>query len=148
LADDVRGFGVSDWTRSLADRETTWKWASLAGNDHEGRAIGLNLSAEVYDDLEGNSQENALFFGGETKTLTGVRFELPPDPTTQAWGIRSLRGQEVELRFVPLGVRQQNLQLGVIGTRFVQPYGTFHGRVLEHRIDGAFGVVEDHRSVW
>jgi hypothetical protein len=148
LGAGVRGFGVSDWTRSLADRETTWKWASFAGSDTEGRVLGLNLSSEVYDDPEGNSQENALFVGGEVQALGGVRFVLPADPRAQAWEIRSRHGREVELRFVPLGAREQNLQLGVIGTRFVQPYGTFHGRVLDHRIDGAFGVVEDHRSLW
>jgi len=30
----------------------------------------------------------------------------------------------------------------------VQPYGTFHGRLADHVVDGAFGVVEDHESLW
>ncbi len=148
LEEGTPALAVSDFTRSLANRHTRWKWASLAHTGANGRPIGLNLSAEVYDDATGDSQENALFVGDETLPLEGVRFTLPPDPRRDPWQIESLRGDEVDLRFMPLGARAQNLDLGVLRTRFVQPYGTFHGRVRDERLDGAFGVVEDHDSVW
>ncbi|MBC7171011.1 MAG: DUF2804 family protein, partial [Polyangiaceae bacterium] len=86
--------------------------------------------------------------GNDTIPLSGVRFTLPDDPRTQPWQIESRSGDEVDLRFMPLGARAQDLHLGLLRTRFVQPYGTFHGRVRDHRVDGAFGVVEDHDSLW
>jgi hypothetical protein len=40
------------------------------------------------------------------------------------------------------------MNLGLIRTAFVQPYGRFRGRVCGNDITGTFGVVEDHLSVW
>jgi hypothetical protein len=142
------GLAVSDFTRSLARRHTRWKWASFAHSVAGALPIGLNLSADVYDDEAGDSQENALFVGDEPIPLGGVRFVLPADPRVETWQITSRHGDEVDLRFHPLGARAQSVHLGLVRTRFVQPYGTFHGRVRDQKIDGAFGVVEDHDSLW
>ena len=140
------GLGALDWTRSRANRETVWKWASFASHQG-GRALGLNLSAEVYEDSVGASPENAYWVDGEVHPLGAVRFELPPEGerTTHPW---KLVGDEVDLVFEPLGARAQRLDLRLIQSTFVQPYGSFHGRIAEHAIDGAFGVVEDHQSLW
>ncbi|MEM9068246.1 MAG: DUF2804 domain-containing protein [Myxococcota bacterium] len=137
---------VSDWTRSLAARTTRWKWASFAG-ESGGALLGLNLSAEVYD-KDGASQENALWIDGQVETLGGVRFEVPRTPGVDDWRIRSVDDDAVDLTFRPLGARAQHLDLKVLRSDFVQPYGRFHGRVRERTIDGIFGVVEDHLSVW
>ncbi len=56
-------FATLDWTRSHATRETTWKWASFAGlaSTRAGDvSVGLNLSAEVYED-----KENAFWLNGK-----------------------------------------------------------------------------------
>ncbi len=148
LGAGAEGLAVSDFTRSLARRHTRWKWASFAHARSDGRPFGLNLSADVYDDEAGDSQENAFFSGEETAALGGVRFTLPREPRKEPWRIASRRGDEVDLRFTPLGARSHDRDLGIVRTRFVQPYGTFHGRVRDERVDGAFGVVEDHDSLW
>lgn len=139
------GLGVLDWTRSRAKRETVWKWASFASHQ-SGHAIGLNLSAEVYD-RKGVSEENACWIDGEVSPLGRVRFELPPAGAlaTEPW---HLVGDRVDLTFHPLGARAQRLDLRVLQSIFVQPYGAFHGRLAGHAIRDAFGVVEDHRSLW
>ena len=139
--------GLTDWTRSLAARETRWKWASFSGLV-EGRRVGLNLSAEVYDDAAGNSRENALFVDGAVRPLGGVTFEIGREPGIDDWRIRSREGDEVSLDFRPLGARAQHLDLHVLRSHFVQPYGLFRGRVGGIAIDDVFGIVEDHRSVW
>ncbi|HJL05513.1 MAG TPA: DUF2804 domain-containing protein [Polyangiaceae bacterium LLY-WYZ-15_(1-7)] len=141
------GLAVSDWTRSLAARETRWKWASFAGRAG-GHSLGLNLSAEVYDDANGDSLENALWVDGRVQPLGGVEFDVPPIPGVEDWHIRSREGDEVDLVFRPLGARAQHLDMKVLQSDFVQPYGTFHGHVAGHRVDDLFGVVEDHLSVW
>lgn len=139
--------GLMDWTRSLAARETRWKWASFAGTSGE-RRVGLNLSAEVYDDAAGNSRENAIFVDGEVQALGGVAFEIGREPGVDDWRIRSRKGDEVSLDFRPLGARAQHLDLHVVRSHFVQPYGLFRGRVGDIEIDDVFGIVEDHQSVW
>jgi hypothetical protein len=141
-----------DWTRSLARRRTRWKWASFAGHARDGRSIGLNLSAEVYDRPQGVSHENALFVEGVTHSLNGVVFELPPDPERGTWRIES---PELELEFRPLGARKQALNLGLLKSHFVQPYGLFRGRIQPEAggvgsvsVDELFGVVENHDALW
>lgn len=142
-----------DWTRSLANRHTHWKWASFAGCDRTGRTLGLNLSAEVYDQPPGESHENALFIDGITHSLGGVRFEVPQRPERERWRIESRSTAEVELEFRPLGARRQRLELGILRSNFVQAYGTFHGTVTpaglaSAEVDGVFGVVENHDALW
>lgn len=142
------GLASIDWTRSLARRETRWKWASVSTRLADGSTLGLNLSAEVYDDPGGHSCENAYWHDGRVTPLGGVAFHMPARPAHEAWHIRSLRGDEVDLTFQPLGAREQRLNLGLVRSDFVQPYGSFRGTVAGHRLDDAFGVVEDHLSVW
>jgi len=140
-----------DWTRSLARRRTRWKWASFAGKSRDGRTIGLNLSSDVYDDPEGESHENAAWIDGVTHDLAGVCFELPSDPASEPWHIRSSSSDQVDLEFRPHGARRQTLNLGLIRSDFIQPFGTFHGRLSTPepvRVDGAFGVVENHFALW
>ncbi len=142
------GLAASDWTRSQARRVTEWKWASLSGRLRDRTAIGLNLSADVYDDAKGHSVENALWVDGKVRSLSGVRFEMPSDPKTKRWVIRSLDTDEVDIEFEPLGAREEHTNFGLVRTDFVQPYGRFAGRVCGHDITGCFGVVEAHVSVW
>lgn len=141
------GLANLDWTRSLADRETRWKWASFAHRSGDV-TLGLNLSAEVYDDAAGDSRENAVWVDGQVHALGGVRFEVPRNPGCEDWRIVSREGDEVDLTFTPLGARSQALNLRLVRSDFVQPYGSFRGRVRGHEVDGAFGVVEDHHAVW
>ena len=142
------GLGASDWTRSEANRITEWKWASLSGVLSDGTVLGLNLSADVYDDEAGHSLENALWVDGRVSRLSGVRFRMPIEPKTKPWRIESLDSDEVELEFQPLGAREDHTSFGLVRTDFVQPYGRFTGRVREHELNGCFGVVETHVSVW
>ncbi len=140
--------GTVDWTRSLAERETRWKWASLAGRSESGKRIGLNLSAEIYDDAEGNSRENAYWLDGSLTALSGVTFDVPENAGVDDWRIQSKTDGLVDLRFRPLGARAQHLDLGLIRSDFVQPYGLFEGRVGNEALRDVFGVVENHVSVW
>jgi hypothetical protein len=142
------GLATSDWTRSQASRITEWKWASLGAFLADGTPVGLNLSAQVYEDERGHSVENALWIDGKVQRLSGVVFEVPERPKTQSWKIRSIDADEIEIEFEPFGAREEHTNFGLVRTDFVQPYGRFIGRVLGHDITGAFGVVETHLSVW
>lgn len=150
---DLTGaLGASDWTRSAARRTTKWKWAAFSGHAGDGRRVGLNLSAEVYD-AAGVSQENVLFVDGKLHTLGAVRFEVPGDPPCEPWRLRSVGGDSLALDFEPRGAREQHLNLALIRSDFIQPYGAFAGTIQPAgiepvEVDCTFGVVEDHLSVW
>ncbi len=139
---------ASDWTRSQARRETVWNWCCTSGRLADGRAFGLNLSAQVYDDERGHSRENAAWIDGRVVPLGGVRFDVPPRPKDEPWRVRSLEGDEVDLEIHPEGAREEHMGVGPLRTDFVQPYGRFEGNVLGHDVSGLFGVVEDHHALW
>ncbi len=137
-----------DWTRSMADRHTTWKWASLAGRSLSGREVGLNLSAEVYEDEAGISRENAVWIDGRVTCLGAVDFEMPSESCCEDWRIRSPGDDSVDLTFRPLGARHADVDYRLVSSRFVQPYGLFNGRVAGEELRDVFGVVEDHDARW
>jgi hypothetical protein len=142
-----QGLGTLDWTRSFAARHTVWNWASFAGYTRSGKRFGLNLSARVYDH-QGHSMENAVWLDGRVHVLSGVRFVVPAR-TTDPWRIESLdRSGEVELRVLPEGERRAHMNLGIVRSVFAQPYGVAEGQVRGERVEGVFGVVEDHDSLW
>ncbi|KAF1317439.1 Secreted protein, partial [Globisporangium splendens] len=181
--------GAIDWTRSLALRCTRWNWASTsffgravtttAVVDASGVAstrtteqvarIGINLSKDVYD-IDGESQENAIWINGKVFPLRGVGFSIPADPVREQWRIQSVDGLYVEssagvehqlrtheavnLTFTPRGSREDHTKLVVMESDFIQPYGTFSGHIrimseeqsviMDVQVDNAFGVVEQH----
>lgn len=144
------GLATLDWTRSAALRTTRWNWASAATFLQDGRRLGLNLSAHVYDDAAGASMENAIWLDGHLQLLGGVTFTLPASPQSETWHVR---GADVDLAFTSVGARQQNVNIGLIRSRFVQPFGHFTGKIRlqsgdELQIPPSFGVVEDHFAVW
>lgn len=148
LRPEASALTTLDWTRSVADRHTRWNWASFVGHTESGKRFGLNLSADVYDDEQGNSVENAVWFDGKVSTLSGVRFEVPKQ-TTEAWRIVSRDGSgEVDLTVLPAGERRSDTDLKWVRSTFVQPYGEAYGHVRGERVRGVIGVVEDHDALW
>ncbi|EQC30131.1 hypothetical protein SDRG_12189 [Saprolegnia diclina VS20] len=157
----TRGLGAIDWTKSMALRETTWHWASASFFDDDGTAIGINLSQHVYD-VDGASQENAIWVDGRVCALRGVQFQIPDlDPVKSNWRITSIAPtsqDNVTLVFTPAGARRDDAGVPyLLHSRFVQPYGTFSGRIVcatddnivhDITVDSAFGVVEDHFALW
>ncbi|GLE07458.1 hypothetical protein PINS_up017769 [Pythium insidiosum] len=153
----VHALGGIDWTRSMALRCTRWNWVSTSFRAR------VTTTSIVYD-INGESQENAIWINGKVYVLRGVDFEVPKHaPVSEPWHVRSMAaaaglGNAVDLTFTPVGgSREDHTHLVVAESDFVQPFGTFRGRVTLHadaetRIDvdveNAFGVVEDHYAVW
>lgn len=62
----------------------------------------------------------------------------------------------VDLEFHPYGTREEHLNLGLIVSEFIQPFGVFNGKIdlmigneIEHiEFTEILGVVETHTSVW
>ncbi len=86
----------------------------------------------------------SLWTDGELSLLAAARFDLSDEAD---WRISTV-DEHVDLRFTALGERREDIRAVVIESVFRQRYGTFAGRVGDRRVQDAFGLVEDHRSVW
>jgi hypothetical protein len=132
-----------DHSNGLLARDTCWRWASA-----HGPGIGFNLQAGYFGE-----NENALWLDGRLVALGAAHFEFDPANTLGPWRIHTADGL-LDLIFTPEGERREDRNLIVAASRYVQPVGTFAGRVRTspdaawHEVVDLVGVVEDHFSRW
>jgi hypothetical protein len=154
-----------DFTHGLFCRETRWRWAFGMGAA-AGRPVALNLSEWL---LFGGASENVLWLDGTPRALPPVTFEVghPADgrsargplggeigaSSDAAWRITSA-DRAVDLTFAPEGQRSQDTDvLGLLTSRYVQPFGVFSGNVSlpggeRLVLDAVPGVTEEHFARW
>ena len=67
------------------------------------------------------------------------------------WQIESNDGR-VRLRFLPAGERSANINVGLIVSKFHQPFGRFEGTLREGdkvwELENVFGFTEEHYAKW
>lgn len=135
-----------DFTHGHLARRTEWRWAFGMGLC-AGKRIALNCSEGF---LDPSGPENVVWVDGAPAALGPVTFSFDPKDRTAHW---FLRGGGLELDFTPEGARAMDTDvLGVITSRYVQPFGRFRGHLttpegerLPVELDG---VTEDHTAVW
>lgn len=150
------GLAGLDYNRGYRTRETTWNWAAAAGRAASGARIGFNLTTSY---LPGAAQRDvkdagdcALWLESERVKLSRVRFEYDRDDLMKEWRVTDDEGL-VDLRFSPAGERAENVNAGVVVSRFHQPYGTFRGTLKSrsgraYALENVYGVVEQHFARW
>jgi hypothetical protein len=136
-----------DYTHGYLARETAWRWA-FAGGRQGARRVAFNLS-EGFVQGEG---ENAVWVDGDPQRVGKVGFSFDSGAPLSPWRMRSEDGR-LDLAFQPEGYRTQTVDLKLILSRYVQPFGTFSGHVTAAggervALDGLPGVAEDHASRW
>jgi len=136
-----------DFTHGFPARETKWRWAFGTGKAG-GRTVGFNLSEGF---LPG-SPESAAWVDGPPCATGPVRFEGDFANPEAPWRIRG-NDSALDLVFTPEGRRAQTIDLGLVASRYVQPFGTFRGHltgVAGERIEleDVPGVTEDHAARW
>jgi hypothetical protein len=145
---DGKSMGIIDYTFGYLARYTFWNWASGAGFDRDGRRIGFNLVQGVN---ETGFTENAFWIDGELEKTDVIDFRYDDLDSMAPWRIESNDGK-VNLDFVPEGQRASKLNLGIISSRFRQPFGRFSGSLARegkiYAIDSIAGFVEEHESKW
>jgi len=134
-------FAGLDYTHGLLARETAWRWA-FAGGRAGSHLVAFNFSDGF---LQGEG-ENVVWIDGEPQAAGPVRFSLPEAPLG-SWRVQSVDGR-VDLTFQAEGYRAQTVDLKVITSRYLQPFGTFSGTVNGIAVDGLPGVAEDHAARW
>jgi Protein of unknown function (DUF2804) len=135
-----------DFTHGHLARVTSWRWA-FASARQGGRLIGFNLSEGFMQ-----SFENAAWVDGAPCAVGAVRFDFEPSAPLAPWRIRSDDGS-LQLTFQPEGFRSQNVDLKLIASKYLQPYGVFSGHLTTAAgervaLDALPGVTEDHTARW
>jgi hypothetical protein len=139
--------GGYDHTSGLLARRTSWKWAFAMGRAKTGEKVALNLVQGFVGE-----PECALWIDDALVPLGEGRFEHAKDDPLAPWRLRTADGA-VDLAFSPGGLHADRTNLGVVRSRFVQPVGSYRGRVqLPGRapieIENMLGVTEDQDVVW
>ncbi|MFZ6691747.1 DUF2804 domain-containing protein [Undibacterium sp. SXout20W] len=137
------GIASMDHSNGFLARETAWRWASAHNLE-----IGFNLQSGYFGD-----QENALWIDGEIISLGAACFDFNPDNPLDIWHISTDDGL-LDVVFQPEGCRQEDKNLFIAASRYVQPIGTFSGWVKADKnaepraFSNLVGVTEDHFSRW
>ncbi len=129
--------GIEDESAGYHPRHTEWSWSAGVGSAADGRALGWNLVSGINDPPQ--RSERAIWIDGEPSEPGPVRFE--PD----------LSGLEVDgdrLDFEPEAERSASENLGLIRSRYRQPFGTFTGTIAGLELAAAYGVMEHHEALW
>lgn len=134
---------VLDIHKAHYPRRTWWKWSTFAGHDAQGRSIAVNLTRNVVTD--DGLHENAVWVDGTPHLLGPAQFELDRTP----W---SMGAEHTDLWFTTQGERREDMNYGLVMSRFSQRFGVYNGHVQtpDGRIDipGWFGLAEDHHARW
>jgi hypothetical protein len=131
-----------DYTHGYLARETAWRWAFASGRAGS-RRVAFNFSEGF---LQGEG-ENAVWIDGDPQPAGRIGFSFDGNAPLSQWRIRSVDGR-VDLVFQPEGFRTQTIDLKLIASRYLQPFGTFSGRLHGVQLDGLAGVTEDHAARW
>jgi len=97
-----------------------------------------------------------VWVNGKVSLVGRVSFVLPEGHETERpWTLKTNSSNEavqIDLVFTPHGARQEDINLLIIASRFVQPFGVFSGRITVdgtvYKIENAYGVVENHYAKW
>jgi len=135
-------FAGLDYTHGLLARETAWRWAFGCGRAGAG-LVAFNFSDGF---LQGDG-ENVVWIDGEPRAVGPIAFSFEAQAPLAAWRVQTADGR-VDLTFRPEGFRAQTIDLKLIASRYLQPFGTFSGKVDGVAIEGVPGVTEDHSARW
>ncbi len=156
------GHAGLDWNRGYRKLETYWNWAAAGGRCTTGERVGFNLTA--HRPWKGSGAETggdafavdagdcALWLDGQCIKIPSVQFTYEPTDRTAPWTIRDAEGL-VDLRFEADGERADDVNLGLVVSKFYQPYGHFTGSLKDREgrsfeVDGLYGVTEQHYARW
>lgn len=146
--DKTHTWALLDVQKTYYPYRTRWYWATFAGRVADGRAVAINLVKNMIADDE-RWNENALWLDGALHPLGAASFEVDSRDPKAPWRILATDGG-CDLLFRPEGERAGNIEMGVISSRYRQPFGVFEGTARAGgetvAIDRVFGVVEDHSA--
>ncbi len=145
------GIGGYDYTNGFLPRTTAWRWAYATGPLQDGTVLGFNLS-EGFSGVGERGRENAVWIDGRPFPLDSrTRFTFDRADLLAPWQVTTVDGT-VRLRFEPLALHREHLDIKVMRSHFMQPVGHFSGEIdvagRTHVLDRVPGVTEDQDILW
>jgi hypothetical protein len=104
--------GFIDESAGYHARRTAWRWSAGVGRTGDGRTVAWNLVDGVHDAPEASER---------TVWLDGRPYELEPQP------FAADLSRVGDLAFERWSAREHSMSLGLVRSRYVQPFGTFRG---------------------
>ncbi|MCA9772259.1 MAG: DUF2804 domain-containing protein [Myxococcales bacterium] len=147
--DPAETIAISDIHKGYFPYVTWWRWATFAGRDAKGRIIAANLAQHRLSP-QPRATENCLWVDGRLSLLGPAKFEFDAKELVAPWRIRT-QDDRLDVTIRPQGKRSGYINAGIIMSDYHQPYGEYEGTVVDdegttHRVDGFYGVTEDHRA--
>lgn len=144
-----------DFGRGRWPYRVTWNWGSGSGrvvDDGRERVVGLQLGGKWTDGT--GVTENALTVDGVLHKISEqLVWDYDNHDWLAPWRVRTPRTGRVDLTFRPDYERADTTELGVLGNRTHQCFGTWFGTVADDdgrrlRVDGVRGWAEEVRNRW
>jgi hypothetical protein len=126
--------GFIDESAGYHARHTAWRWSAGVGRTGDGRTVAWNLVDGVHDAPE--ASERTVWIDGEPH-------EVAPQP------FASDLSRVGDLAFERWSAREHSMSLGLVRSRYVQPFGTFSGELPGGlTLAQGYGVMEHHEVAW
>ncbi|MCZ2356971.1 MAG: DUF2804 domain-containing protein [Bacteroidia bacterium] len=138
-------YAAIDFSKGYPPPRTFWNWASCTGTTQFQQKIAINLVSDF-----NNGLENVIWFGDNLYSTGQAIFHYRKPLQKSKWHIHSLDNC-VSLDFQPLEARSESINLGLIKSQFMQPFGRFSGNIQfpnSHEFFSGFGVTEEHLAIW
>ena len=137
----LRARAIVDDSAGYHARRTAWRWSAGVGAVADGRSVAWNLVAGVHDSA--TASERTVWLAGEPREVEPVRFD------DDLGGVQGDGESDGGLRFAREATRERHDDLLVFRSDYVQPFGSFTGRLpggLE--LSEGWGVMERHEVLW
>jgi hypothetical protein len=132
--------GVVDDSAGYHARHTAWEWSAGVGVAEGGLDVAWNLVAGIHDAAAGS--ERAVWVDGVPAETGAVRFDEPLSEVAAVDG-------SFALRCAVEAVRERDDNLGLLRSRYAQPFGAFSGTLPGGlALDEGLGVMERHEVTW
>lgn len=135
---------MTDDHKGYYGRIMTWDWL-VGAAWRDGQLEGFNLTANASTDPE-RYHENGFWRGGELHHLPPVTFTRDEESSPAVWTVRDKEGL-VDVRFTTEVDGRLFMNLGVMESRYLGPFGTYEGSLRSPDgatldISGMFGMGE------
>ena len=126
--------GFVDDSAGYHARHTAWRWSAGVGRTDDGRRVAWNLVDGVHDSPM--ASERTVWVDGEPSEVEPQEFAADLSRvgalTLERWS-----------------AREHSMSLGLVRSRYSQPFGTFAGELPgELVLAEGYGVMEDHDVTW
>ncbi len=140
--DPQQARGLHDFSHGLLARDTSWKWAIAGGQLDDGTPVGFNFTSGF-----NKGYENAVWLGDTLQTVGPVTFERNPDNPSDPWHVRSADGG-IDLTLLVETMREHRNNYRIVSSEYIQPIGSWQGRVIDREVHDLFGIAEHHVAHW